>query len=143
MKKINIRRLYYLVRYKYLTLNNVVITVALLIGASWAWGSVGVMQRNYTLQKDVNYKNNQLQVAELETRNLDLENRYYRTKEYQELAARKVLGLVMPGESVLILPDNTPVAKTSEKVSQTSGAVVTESVSNYQQWINFLFSSTR
>ena len=50
MKKINIRKIYYHLRHRYLTLNNVVIAVALMIGLGWAWGSIGMMQRNFALQ---------------------------------------------------------------------------------------------
>jgi hypothetical protein len=83
MKKINIRRLYYHISHNYFTLNNLVIAVAFLIAAGWVWGSLGVMQRNYDLQKELDYKKRQLQLAELQTSSLELEGRYYRTQEYQ------------------------------------------------------------
>jgi len=141
MKKINIRRLYYHFRHKYLTLNNVVMAVAFMIAASWVWGSLGVMQRNYDLQKDVDYKKRQLQLADLETSSLELEQRYYKTKEYQELAVRQGLGLVLPGEKVLILPDNSLAAKAIDQPTQTQPIGGAEAISNYQQWINFLFGT--
>lgn len=141
MKKINIRRIYYLIRHKYMTLNNVVVVVALVIGAGWVWGSVSVMQRNYDLQKELTYKRNQLQLAELETANLQLQNRYYQTREYKELAVRENLGLVSPGESVLILPDNSAAVKLADQASEPVVTVPTEDLSNFQQWINFLFGS--
>jgi len=140
MKKINIRRYYYLIRHKYMTLNNVVAAVALLIAFSWIWGSLSVMQRNYDLQKDLELKKRQLQLAEVETKSIELENRYYQTREYQELAVRKSLGLVMPGESVLILPDNTQAAKDADAKLDTKVSNVTiEEQSNYKQWMDFLF----
>ena len=141
MKKINIRRAYYLVRHKYLTVNNVVVTAALVVGAGWVWGSLGVMQRNYDLQKDVNYKDRELQLAQLETDRLQLENRYYQTREYQELAVRKNLGLVMPGERVLILPGNSPAVKAADQASQPVSEVASEELSNFQQWMDFLFGA--
>jgi len=141
MKKINISRLYYLFRHKYINVNNVVVAIALLIGFGWVLGSIGVMQRNYDLQKDVNYKKRELQFAELETARLQLENRYYKTNEYQELAVRKNLGLVMPGERVLILPANSASVKAADKANQTTVEVQQEKQSNYQQWMDFLFGS--
>jgi hypothetical protein len=141
MKKINIRRLYYHFRHKYLTLNNVVMAVALLIAASWVWGSLGVMQRNYDLQKDVDYKKRQLQLADLETSSLELEQRYYKTREYQELAVRQGLGLVLPGEKVLILPNNSPAALAADQPAQVQSVPDGQSISNFQQWINFLFGT--
>lgn len=138
MPKINIRKLIYIIRHKYLTLNNVVILVAFLIAASWVWGSLGMMQRNYTLQKEVDYKKRQLALTELQRDKLDLQKRYYQTAEYQELAVRDTLGLVRPGEKVLILPPNSDAAKEADVV--IADIVVPPSqTSNIEQWINFLF----
>ena len=122
-----------------MTLNNVVVTVALLVALSWVWGSLSVMQKNYDLQKDLELKKRQLQLAEVETKSLELEKRYYQTREYQELAVRKSLGLVLPGEKVLILPDNTQAAKDADSKLDTKTIGPVEKVSNYQQWMSFLF----
>lgn len=141
MKKINTRKLIYRIRNKYLTLNNVVIGVAFLIAASWVWGSLGVMQRNYALQKEVDLKQRQLQLAELETKSMELEKRYYGTREYQELAVRQDLGLGLPGEKVLILPANSQSAKDADTTISDVAAVDTLQVSNFEQWMNFLFGA--
>lgn len=138
MQKINIRRLIYTARHKYLTLNNVVILVAFLIAASWVWGSLGMMQRNYSLQKEVDLKKRQLELTQLQRDKLDLQKRYYQTAEYQELAVRESLGLVRPGEKVLILPENSQAAKDADKTNDVAPVVVAQS-SNLEQWINFLF----
>lgn len=136
MQKINIRKLIYHIRHDYLTLNNVVILVAFIIAASWVWGSLQAMQRNYNLQKTVDYKKQQLQVIELQTTNLELQQNYYKTAEYQELALRE-LGLARPGERQLILPSNSQAAKqaSQEKVE----AALNPQTNNFEQWINFLF----
>jgi cell division protein FtsB len=138
MQKINIRKLLYIIRHKYVTLNNIVIAVAFLIAASWVWGSLGMMQRNYSLQKEVDVKKRQLELTELQRDKLELQKRYYQTAEYQELAVRDTLGLVRPGEKVLILPDNSEAAK---KADTPTSEVITASSqpSNIEQWINFLF----
>ena len=139
MQKINIRRLYYRIRHKYLTLNNVVIVVAFVIAASWVWGSLGVMQRNYTLQREIEVKKRQLQLADLETSSLQLEGRYYQTREYQELAVRQDLGLVLPGEKVLVLPPNSQATKNADQITQTQLAPTIVPASNFRLWVNFLF----
>jgi len=141
MKKINIRRLYYKISHKYFTLNNVVVVIAFVIAAGWVWGSLGVMQRNYALQKELESKTRQLTVAQLDTESAKLEQRYYNTDEYKELAVRERLGLVSPGESVLILPPNSEAAKNIGKTDPTAVAVQITPVSNFTQWINFLFGS--
>ena len=138
MQKINIRRLIYTARHKYLTLNNVVILVAFLIAASWVWGSLGMMQRNYSLQKEVHIKKRQLTLVELQRDSLELQKRYYQTAEYQELAVRESLGLVRPGERVLMLPENSQAAKNADKTTTVATVAITQT-SNLEQWINFLF----
>jgi hypothetical protein len=124
-------------------MNNVVIAVALLIGASWAWSSIGAMQRNYDLQKTIDSKQRQLKLAELETQNLQYEQRYYKSAEYQELEVRKRLGLASPGEHVLLLPPNSEQAKNADAALTKKVATTLEPVSNFQQWVNFLFGGNQ
>ena len=143
MKKINLQKIIYTTRRSLLTFNNLVILVAFLIAAGWVWGSLQVMQRNYTLQKEVDYKQRQLQLVGLQKDSLQLQNRYYATNEYKELALRDSLGLVMPGEKVLILPDNTEAVKSADAAAShtkiTTAPSVQDKTSNMEQWLNFLF----
>ncbi len=44
------RRIAYHIKHRYFTLSNVIVAVAAIIAISWVWGSVAIMQRNYTLQ---------------------------------------------------------------------------------------------
>lgn len=138
MPDINIRKIIYTIRHKYLTFNNVVIAAAFLIAASWVWGSLEVMQRNYTLQKEVDIKERQLQLTKLQRDSLELQKKYYQTDEYKELAVRDALGLVRPGEKLLILPDNSAAAKAADAPTKQV-AVTLEASPNLQQWLNFLF----
>jgi cell division protein FtsB len=139
MKKINIRKIYYHVRHNYFTLNNVVVVVALLIAASWAWGSVEVMQRNYDLQKEVDGKAREQKLLELETATLTFEQRYYKSDEYKELAVRERLGLAKPGERVLVLPPNSVAATQADDVVSKRQPASTVQPSDFQQWMNFIF----
>jgi hypothetical protein len=118
-----------------------VIFIALVIAANWVWGSLTMMQRNFTLQKELDDKSRQLIVAQLDTDNAKLEQRYYQTDEYKELAVRQQLGLVTPGESVLILPPNSAAVKAADKTVSTSASVKTAPISNFSQWMNFLFGT--
>ena len=138
MRNINIQKIIYHVRHRYLTLNNVVILVAFLIAAGWVWGSLGVMQRNFSLQKDIDLKKRQLQLTELQRDNLSLQRNFYQTTEYQELAVRESLGLVRPGEKALVLPPNSQAAKDEDKVKVTT-PTSRVTTSNLEQWVNFLF----
>lgn len=139
MQKINIRKLIYALRHRFLTLNNVVIAVAFLIAFSWVWGSLGMMQRNYSLQKEVDFKKRQLELTELERDNLSLQKRYFQTTEYQELAARENLYLVRSGENVLVLPPNSQAAIDADKPVTTTTVADATRVGNLEQWVNFLF----
>lgn len=140
----NIRRIIYHIRHRYATMNNLVVVVAFLIAASWAWGSIGVLQKNYALQRVVDDKHRQARLVELQTENLAYEQKYYKSSEYQELALRERTGVALPGERVVILPPNTEVAKTVD--AQKTTALRTEQpkeISNFQQWMNFLFGASR
>ena len=138
MKQRSFHRAIYRIKHDYLTLNNVIIGLAAVVALGWVWGSLGVMQRNYTLQQTLNRKNQELQLAELETRRLELEQQYFTTAEFQELAVRARMGKGLPGEKVLILPKqeetSAPIAPASNRPS-----VRTAPPSNFEQWMNFLF----
>ena len=82
MQKVNINKIIYTIRHDYLTFNNLVILVAFLIAASWVWGSLQAMQRNYGLQRDLDQKNRSLQVTQLQRDSLELQKRFYQTDEY-------------------------------------------------------------
>lgn len=143
MKKINIRKLYYALQHRYLTMNNVVIAVALLIGASWAWGSIGMMQRNFALQKQIDTKNREATLVSLEAQTLQYQVNYHKSTEYQELAVRDRLGLVNPGEKVLYLPPNSAAAVSADTVLTKKTTLPAELPSNTQLWLNFLLGGNR
>ena len=141
MKNINtrtLRRYYYHVRHNYFTTNNLVVLIGLFVAASWVWGSVQAMERNYALQKEIDFKRRELRLSELETQKLQFEQNYFKSDEYKELAVREKLGLINPGEKVLILPPNSEAASADEK---KAAAEVPRAVpeSNFQAWVNFLF----
>ncbi len=141
MKHRHIHRAIYQLKNRYLTLNNIVIGVGFLIAASWVWGSLDVMQRNYTLQQTLNRKDQELRLAQLETRSLELEREYYKTREYQELAVRERLGKGKSGEKVLILPRRPSATNQATTNGATNSSVKTPS--NFEQWMDFLFGRPR
>jgi hypothetical protein len=142
MKNINIRKWYYHFRHRYVTMNNVVIAVALIIGASWTWGSIGMMQRNYNLQKEVDGKKRDQQLADLEVQTLAYQQHYYQSAEYQDLAMRQRLGVADAGEKALILPPNSQAAKDADKEAVSKKTILVPE-SNFQQWANFLFGANK
>jgi cell division protein FtsB len=125
--------------HEYGTMSNVVLAVALLIAASWAWGSVSTMQRNFALQKEVDAKRLELELTDLQVQTLQYQQNYYKSDEYKDLAAREHLGLASPGEKVLLLPKNSQVVinQSKKEGEATSTIVVGSTLSNLQQWLNF------
>lgn len=126
---------------RYGTMNNIVTAGALLVAAGWAWGSVTTMQRNFTLQREVDAKRRELELTDLEVQTLQYQQNYYKSDEYKDLAAREHLGLASPGEKVLLLPPNSEAvtqsdAQAAQVVQVTSGATL--AASNFDQWMNFL-----
>jgi hypothetical protein len=131
----NSKRLLYHLRRDYLTLNNIVFAVAIVIALSWTWSSIDAMQQNYALQQSVDVKKQQLELEHLRVSTLELEGKYYDSYEYQELAVRERLGKGLPGESAVIVPS------TDQPDTQTTAATTPAQTSNFQQWMDFLFGS--
>ena len=125
---------------EYGTLNNVVIAAALVIAASWAWGTISTMQTNFAAQKAYDDQKRQLELTQLEVDTLKYQQNYYKSDEYKDLMARTNLGLASPGEKVLLLPPNTTAAKADGAVSTKPAAVTsqTTTMSNFEQWLHFL-----
>ena len=127
----------------YGTMNNIVIGVALLIAAGWAWGSITTMQRNFSLQKEVDAEQRQLELTDLEVQTLQYQQNYYKSDEYKDLSAREHLGLASPGEKVLFLPPNSAAVKRESEQQKDETTVATtrplpgSAPSNLEQWINF------
>lgn len=141
MQNRQIRRFIYIARHQYLTINNIVLAAAALIAVSWAWSSVQAVQRNYQLQREVDDKKRQATLVQLQTENLQFEQRYYKSSEYLTLEAKRRLGLAEPGEKVLILPPNSAAIIAQDKAEETTGSMLpvrTTPPSPLQQWIDFL-----
>ncbi len=134
------KKFYYHIKHKYLTMNNIVIGVGLLIATGWVWGSVTMMQRNYALQRDVDAQKRQAEILDLQVANMQFEQNYYKSDEYKDLAAREHLGLASPGEKMLILPANSAAAKRDETPAVQQA--VNAPPSNFDQWINFLIGNS-
>ena len=144
MQNRQLKRFIYQARHRYLTMNNVVLMIAAFIAVSWAWASVQAVQRNYTLQREVDDKQRQEKLIELETDTLQYQQHYYQSREYQTLEAKRRLGLAEPGEKVLILPPNSAQAKASDAADQAADAQTPAAAPPpppLQQWMDFLFGA--
>lgn len=137
--KTKLRKLQYWLKHDLLVFDNVVLVVALVCCLAWTWGSIDSMTRNWTLAQELMNRQREKALLELEVDTLELENEYYRSAEYQELAARKYQNKILPGETMIYLPDNSEAAKNKHKTSEEDNTIVTTAMSNFEQWTAFLF----
>ena len=126
---------------RYTTLNTVVILIGAIVVSGWVWGSITTMQRNYALQKEVDARERELALTQLEVDTMQLQKNYYASDEYKELAARERLGLAAPGEKVLLLPPNSAAAKATN-TTEKSPTATTRTLTNFEQWMLFLFGGS-
>lgn len=137
---LKIRQARYRFKNEWLTIENVAFVVAIAACLLWTWGSISSMSRNWSLAQELVSKQREKALLELEVETLELENDYYHSVEYQGLAARKYQNKMLPGETMVILPDNSEAARTKHSDSAntiTSGP--NSEMSNFEQWMKFLF----
>ena len=133
------RRLGY--RFKrWLSQERIIFLVTIAMCLIWTWGAISAMTRNWDLEQRLVAKRQERTLLQLEIESLELENRYYASAEYQELAARAKQNKILDGETLIYLPDNSDIAK-----HKHDGAIVQEPVeeepNNFEQWLSFLFGS--
>lgn len=125
---------------EWLTVESVVLVIALAACLIWTWGSISSMSRNWSLAQELASRQREKALLELEVETLELENEYYLSNEYQELAARKYQGKKLPGETMVVLPDNSEAARNKHTNSTASGqGNSVDEMSNPEQWLMFLF----
>ncbi|MDR2524074.1 MAG: hypothetical protein LBC95_00825 [Candidatus Nomurabacteria bacterium] len=103
----------------------------------WLVMTVSAMNKNYDLQNQLEQGRLENEIQEIENENLKLQQAYYQTNEYLELAAREKLNKALPGEHLVILPksDNPPSVETGV------AARPNDERSNFEKWIEFLLGS--
>ena len=142
MRYIEIKRQILHLWHTHATMSNVVLAIALVIAGGWTWGTISTMQTNLTAQRAYEEQQRQLELTKLEVATLEYQQNYYNSDEYKDLSARMYLGLVSPGEKVLILPKNSADAQREVLVdttkSTTNDSTSTPVRSNFQQWMDFL-----
>ena len=137
--KTKLRRLGYKLRHDYLSVENVVLVVAIILCLFWTYQSISAMSRNWMLSERLTTEKANLALLNLEVETAELENDYFKTDEYQELMVRKYLDKAWPDEKMIVLPDNSEEAKFKfqKKVVKEEQA----ERSNVEKWMMFLFPS--
>ena len=98
------------------------------------------------------YDNYQIEkhITEFESRNEELRSensqklddfQYYTSEEYIEKTAKQNLGLINPGERIIVIPDEALVMMAEDEESQMLTEQIRASWSNPKKWWKFFFSS--
>ena len=134
--KTQLRRLRFFAKRDFLTLQNIVDVGAIIVCCFFAWGLISSISRNWELEEKLNEHKLTAIKTQIEVEKLKLEQQYYQTDEYQELVARQKLGKMMPGETMVVLPQNSERARNKYA---NLGDTEAEEKSNFEQWLDLLF----
>ena len=135
--KTKLRQLKYKMRHDYLSVENVVLAVAIVLCLVWTYQSIISMSRNWELVERLNAEKKALELAKIEVETAQLENEYYASYEYQELMARKLANKQLSGEKMVYLPENSDTAKNKHKIEEVKEQE--KEYSNFEKWIMYLF----
>lgn len=140
--KAKVRKTSYWIKHDLLIFDNVILIIAFIFCLIWTWGSISSMSRNWNLAQELMNRQREKALLELEVDTLELENEYYLSAEYQELAARKYQGKMLAGETMIYLPENSEAAKNKHKSDpEADAAPAISEMSNLEQWLTFLFGA--
>lgn len=89
--------------------------------------------QNYTLNRQIETLRGQIDLLKAQQDQLRYSITYYKTDSFREREARAKLGLQLPGEGVLILPNPRVSDEKSASSTQTGPRN-----SNWGQWMDFL-----
>lgn len=135
--KDNLRRTKFRLKRDFFTLENIALLLAIVLCLVWTYQSIVAMSRNWKLSETLITEKKELELLNVEVEAAELENEYYKTNEYQELMARKILDKKLSGENMVILPDNSEEAKNKHRVVKVEKQE--KSYSNFEKWMMYLF----
>jgi cell division protein FtsB len=106
-----------------------------------SWSGIKTIQTNYGLQKQISGLNEQNNLQKLQNSNLALNNQYFNSNQYLELAARQNFGLAAPGEKEVIVPQQVALANTVNLPSPVKPVEAKTKLPAYQRnfesWVDF------
>ena len=121
----------------FFTIENVVLIIAIALCLMWTYQSITAMSKNWELTETLAKDKRQLELLNIEVQTAELENKYYKTDEYQELLARKLLDKKTSGENMVVMPENSEEAKNKHKVEKIK--IEEKEYSNFEKWMMYLF----
>lgn len=132
------RRVKYSLKHNFLSVENVVLLVAIVMCLTWTFQSIKAMSRNWELNDRLSSERKTLEYLKVEIETAELENEYYESYEYQELAARRLANKKLPGENPVALPENSEKAKNKHLDENTVVIDERKDYSNFEKWMMFL-----
>ena len=141
--RIRINRLRFWIKTEVLNFNNIRLLSIPFLFSVLLIASVGSIAKNWELQQQMNAKQTEMELLQLDVNKTKLENQYYASEEYQELEARRLLGKQLPGEVMVDLPNNSEIAKNKHPKLTLDARIEARKLSNFEQWLEFLFGSNR
>jgi cell division protein FtsB len=105
-----------------------------------SWSGIKTIQTNYSLQKKISVLKQQNDLQKLQNDNLDLQNRYYSSDQYLELAARQNFGLAAAGEKEIVVPKSVALSYTVDLPSDKPPAAQAKQPGyqrHFESWVNF------
>ena len=113
--------------------------LAIVLCLVWTYQSITAMSRNWALSEKLTAEKKTLELVSMEVEMAELENDYYRSDEYQELMARKHSDKKLPGENMVVMPENSETAKNKHK--EVAAEKVEKNYTNFEKWMMYLFPS--
>jgi cell division protein FtsB len=112
------------------------------------WSGIKAIDTNYGLQRQISKLEQQNEIQKLANGNMKLQNDYYNTPQYLEIAARKDFGLAVKGETVLVVPRAVALAHTIELPKPESEIVKKQGKQsaiqrNFDAWMDFFMNRAR
>jgi cell division protein FtsB len=106
-----------------------------------SWSGIKTIETNYKLQKEITALQQQNDLQKLANENMRLQNDYYNSNQYLELAARQNLGLASAGEKEIIVPKRVALANSID-VPKVQKKDLTEPKKpayqrNFESWVDF------
>ena len=135
--KDSLRRTKFKLKHDFFTIENIVLAMAIMLCLVWTYQSISAMSRNWELAETLTREKRELELLNVEVETAELENEYYKTEEYQELMARKLLDKKLDGENMVVMPKNSEIAKNKRKVENSNSAE--REYSNFEKWMMYLF----
>ena len=125
--------------------HNVPLYIFAIIVLAITWSGIKTAQTNYDLEKKISTLKQQNAVLQLQNDNTSLQDKYFQTDQYLDLAARQDLGLAAPGEQVMLVSKSTALKYVDQSLvpagsSNATSGVASQSkyIKNLEDWRDFL-----